>query len=49
MQELAPGVWAHVIDAEGFPTVSAVVLSPRLAIVVDTLTELVARVGEAWG
>jgi glyoxylase-like metal-dependent hydrolase (beta-lactamase superfamily II) len=38
MKELAPAVWAHVIDAEGFPTLSAVVLTPRLAIVVDTLT-----------
>jgi cyclase len=38
MQQLAPGVWAHVIDAEGFPTLSAVVLTPRRAVVVDTLT-----------
>jgi glyoxylase-like metal-dependent hydrolase (beta-lactamase superfamily II) len=38
MNELAPAVWAHVIDAEGFPTLAAVVLTPRLAIVVDTLT-----------
>ena len=38
MKELAPGVWSHVIDAEGFPTLSAVVFTPRLAIVVDTLT-----------
>jgi glyoxylase-like metal-dependent hydrolase (beta-lactamase superfamily II) len=38
MNELAPDVWAHVIDAEGFPTLSAVVLTPRLALVVDTLT-----------
>ena len=38
MQQLAPSVWAHVIDAEGFPTLSAVVLTPRRAIVVDTLT-----------
>ena len=38
MQQLAPAVWAHVIDAEGFPTLSAVVLTPRRAIVVDTLT-----------
>lgn len=38
MKELAPAVWAHVIDAEGFPTLSAVVLTPRLAMVIDTLT-----------
>jgi glyoxylase-like metal-dependent hydrolase (beta-lactamase superfamily II) len=38
MKQLAPGVWGHVIDAEGFPTVSVVVLTPRLAMVVDTLT-----------
>jgi glyoxylase-like metal-dependent hydrolase (beta-lactamase superfamily II) len=38
MQELAPSVWTHVIEAEGFPTLSAVVLTPRRAIVVDTLT-----------
>ena len=29
MKQLAPDVWAHVIDAEGFPTSSAVVLTPR--------------------
>ncbi len=38
MKQLAPDVWTHVIDAEGFPTLSAVILTPRLAIVVDTLT-----------
>ncbi len=38
MKQLAPGVWGHVIDAEGFPTVSVVVFTPRLAMVVDTLT-----------
>ena len=38
MQQLAPDVWAHSIDAEGFPTLSAVILTARLAIVVDTLT-----------
>jgi cyclase len=38
MQQLAPSVWAHVVDAEGFPTLSAVVFTPRRAIVVDTLT-----------
>ena len=30
MKQLAPGVWTHVIDAEGFPTLSAVVFTPRL-------------------
>ena len=30
MKQLAPDVWAHDIDAEGFPTVSAVILTPRL-------------------
>jgi len=38
MKQLAPAVWTHDIVAEGFPTLSAVVLTPRLAIVVDTLT-----------
>jgi glyoxylase-like metal-dependent hydrolase (beta-lactamase superfamily II) len=38
MKQLAPDVWTHDIDAEGFPTLSAVILTPRLAIVVDTLT-----------
>jgi cyclase len=38
MQRLAPNVWVHVIEAEGFPTLSAVVLTPRRAIVIDTLT-----------
>jgi glyoxylase-like metal-dependent hydrolase (beta-lactamase superfamily II) len=38
MKQLAPTVWTHDIVAEGFPTLSAVVLTPRLAIVVDTLT-----------
>ncbi len=38
MKQLAPDVWAYTIDAEGFPTLSAVVLTPRVAIVVDTLT-----------
>jgi len=38
MQQLAPCVWAHVIEAEGFPTLAAVVLTSRRAIVVDTLT-----------
>mgnify|MGYP000916264742 CR=1 FL=1 len=38
MKELAPSVWTHVIDAEGFPTLAAVLLMPRLVFVVDTLT-----------
>ncbi len=38
MQQLAPSVWMHVIEAEGFPTVATVVLTPRRALVVDTLT-----------
>jgi cyclase len=38
MQQLAPSVWAHVIEAEGFPMLSAVVFTSRHAIVVDTLT-----------
>jgi glyoxylase-like metal-dependent hydrolase (beta-lactamase superfamily II) len=38
MQQLAPGVWTHSIDAEGFPTLTAVILTPRFAMVVDTLT-----------
>jgi cyclase len=38
MKELAPDVWAHVVEAEGFPTVSAVVVMARLVIVIDTLT-----------
>ena len=38
MQQLAPSVWAHVIEAEGFPTLTAVVLTARRAVVVDTLT-----------
>jgi glyoxylase-like metal-dependent hydrolase (beta-lactamase superfamily II) len=38
MQQVAPSAWAHVIDADGFPTLSATILTPRRAIVVDTLT-----------
>ena len=38
MKELAPSVWAHVVDAEGFPTLAAVVVTERLVFVVDTLT-----------
>ena len=38
LKGLAPGVWAHVVDVEGFPTASVVVLTSRLALVVDTLS-----------
>ena len=38
MEQLAQGVWSHGMVAEGFPTVSVVVLTARRAIVVDTLT-----------
>ncbi len=38
MKQLAPDVWTHDIDAEGFPTLSAVVRTPHRVIVVDTLT-----------
>jgi cyclase len=38
MQQLARSVWTHVVDAQGFPTLTAVVLTPRRALVVDTLT-----------
>jgi len=38
LKGLAPGVWAHVVDVEGFPTASVVVLISRLALVVDTLS-----------
>ena len=38
MKQLAPDLWTHAVVAEGFPTLSAVILTPRLAIVVDTLT-----------
>jgi cyclase len=38
MKQLAPSVWTHDIDAEGFPTASAVIMTPRRVIVVDTLT-----------
>ena len=38
LKGLAPGVWAHVAHVEGFPTASVVVLTSRLALVVDTLS-----------
>jgi glyoxylase-like metal-dependent hydrolase (beta-lactamase superfamily II) len=37
MRQLAAGAWTHTIDAEGFPTTVAVVLTDRRVIVVDTL------------
>ena len=37
MEQLIPDVWADRIDAEGFPTIAAVVLTPARAFVVDTL------------
>lgn len=37
MKQLAPAVWTHSIDAEGFPTRAALVITPQRAIVVDTL------------
>jgi cyclase len=38
MQQVSASVWAHVVDAQGFPTLAAVVLTQRRAVVVDTLT-----------
>jgi glyoxylase-like metal-dependent hydrolase (beta-lactamase superfamily II) len=38
MKQAAVAMWTHVIDAEGFPTLSAVVLTSRIALVIDTLT-----------
>jgi cyclase len=38
MKQLAPNVWTHGIDAEGFPTLTAVILTPGRAVIVDTLT-----------
>ena len=37
MEQLTADVWVHRIDAEGFPTVAAVALTPTRAFVVDTL------------
>jgi glyoxylase-like metal-dependent hydrolase (beta-lactamase superfamily II) len=39
MKELAPGIWTHAIDAEGFPTVAAVIVTERRVFVVDTLSD----------
>ena len=38
MDQLAPGIWTERVVAQGFPTVSAVVLTTSRAFVVDTLT-----------
>ena len=56
MEQVAADVWVHRIDAEGFPTVAAVALTPTRAFVVDTLMRpqdmlpvlelLAARAGE---
>ena len=37
MEQLGADVWVHRIDVEGFPTISALVLTPARAFVVDTL------------
>jgi glyoxylase-like metal-dependent hydrolase (beta-lactamase superfamily II) len=37
VEHLAPDVWVHRIDAEGFPTIAAVVITPVHAFVIDTL------------
>jgi glyoxylase-like metal-dependent hydrolase (beta-lactamase superfamily II) len=37
VEQLTAGVWVHRIDAEGFPTVAAVALTPTRAFVIDTL------------
>ena len=37
MEQLTAGVWVHRIDAEGFPTVAALALTPTRAFVIDTL------------
>jgi glyoxylase-like metal-dependent hydrolase (beta-lactamase superfamily II) len=37
VEHLAPDVWVHRIDAEGFPTITAVVFTPVHAFVIDTL------------
>ena len=38
MEHLAPDIWTERVVAQGFPTVSAVILTPSKAFVVDTLT-----------
>ena len=37
MEQLSADVWVHRIDAEGFPTVAALALTPTRAFVIDTL------------
>ncbi len=37
MERLSEDLWVHRIDAEGFPTITAVALTPGRAFVVDTL------------
>lgn len=39
VEQLTRDIWLHRVDAEGFPTVGAVVLTGRRAFVVDTLTQ----------
>ncbi len=38
MEHLAPHIWTERVVAQGFPTVSAVIVTPSRAFVVDTLT-----------
>ncbi len=38
MEHLAPDIWTERVVAQGFPTVSAVIVTPARAFVVDTLT-----------
>jgi hydroxyacylglutathione hydrolase len=37
VEQLAPEVWVHRINAEGFPTISCVAFTPTHAFVIDTL------------
>jgi len=37
MEQLATDIWVHRLDAEGFPTVAALALTPTRAFVIDTL------------
>jgi len=37
MEQLSADIWVHRIDAEGFPTVAALALTPTRAFVIDTL------------
>jgi glyoxylase-like metal-dependent hydrolase (beta-lactamase superfamily II) len=37
VEKLAPEVWVHRINAEGFPTISCVAFTPTHAFVIDTL------------